>query len=207
MFDYISQHPIAGIALVLLALLTFFMCIKALLASKKRNEERERIIADIEKEKALRKEFKYVDEITFAEGKDNARLVMGMCAHIQQKIEKAEDMISAFGELSEVKKYVYAIGYIFEDSRNGLSEFFRSNGEPLLSTADRAVKEVIGGRFYEIFNGEFVMLDENDETTSVDNELLAKMDDEFRELLEKSGNEIYADAAKFIRQNKTEFIL
>lgn len=206
MFEYISQHPIAGVALVLLAVLTFFVCVKAVLASKKRTEERERIIADIEKEKALRKEFKYIDETTFAQGKDDCRLVMGMCAHIQQKIEKAEDMTSAFCELSEAKRYIYAIGYVFEDSRNGLSEFFRSNGEPLLSTAEKAVKEIIGGRFAELFSSEFVMLDENDETTSVDNEALDKMDEEFKLFLEENGRDIYATVAGYIRQNKPEFL-
>ena len=207
MFEYISQHPIAGVALVLLAVLTFFVCIKAMLASKKRSEERERIIADIEKEKALRKEFKHVDETTFAEGKDNQRLVMGMCAHIQQKIEKTDDMTSAFCELSEAKRYIYSIGYVFEDSRNGLSEFFRSNGEPLLSTAEKAVKVIVGGRFAELFSSEFVMLDENDETTSVDNEALVKMDDEFKLLLEENSKDIYSAVAEYIRNNKTEFII
>lgn len=88
MFEYISQHPMAGVALALLAVLTVFVCLKAMLASRKRSEERERIIADIEKEKALRKEFKHVDETTFAQGKDNYRLITGMCAHVQQNIEK-----------------------------------------------------------------------------------------------------------------------
>ncbi|MBQ8574753.1 MAG: hypothetical protein IJ447_01740 [Clostridia bacterium] len=206
MLEYISQHPIAGVALVLLAVLTFFVCVKALLSGKKRNEEREKIIADIEKEKALRKEFKYVDATTFAEGKDDYRLITGMCAHIQQLIEKKEDMTAAFLLLSQAKKYVYALGYVFEDSRNGLSDFFRSNGEPLLSTANQAVSEIIGGQFAEIFAKEFVMLDENDETTSVDNEALKRMDEDFKTLMDENGNKIYACVADFIRLNKNDFI-
>lgn len=206
MFEYISQHPIAGVALALLAVLTVFVCLKAMLASRKRSEERERIIADIEKEKALRKEFKHVDETTFAQGKDNYRLITGMCAHVQQNIEKKEDMTAAFYELSEVEKYVYALGYVFEDSQKGLSDFFRSNGEPLLSTADKAVSEIVGGRFSEIFSSEFVMLDENDETTSVDNDALAKMDEEFRTVLDGKGEEIYSAVAEYIRSNKDVFL-
>lgn len=206
MFEYISQHPIAGVALALLAVLTVFVCLKAMLASRKRSEERERIIADIEKEKALRKEFKHVDETTFAQGKDNYRLITGMCAHVQQNIEKKEDMTAAFYELSEVEKYVYALGYVFEDSKKGLSDFFRSNGEPLLSTADKAVSEIVGGRFSEIFSSEFVMLDENDETTSVDNDALAKMDEEFRTVLDGKGEEIYSAVAEYIRSNKDVFL-
>lgn len=206
MFEYISQHPMAGVALALLAVLTVFVCLKAMLASRKRSEERERIIADIEKEKALRKEFKHVDETTFAQGKDNYRLITGMCAHVQQNIEKKEDMTAAFYELSEVEKYVYALGYVFEDSQKGLSDFFRSNGEPLLSTADKAVSEIVGGRFSEIFSSEFVMLDENDETTSVDNDALAKMDEEFRTVLDGKGEEIYSAVAEYIRSNKDVFL-
>ncbi|MBP3446852.1 MAG: hypothetical protein J6K64_06215 [Clostridia bacterium] len=206
MFEYISQHPMAGVALALLAVLTVFVCLKAMLASRKRSEERERIIADIEKEKALRKEFKHVDETTFAQGKDNYRLITGMCAHVQQNIEKKEDMTAAFYELSEVEKYVYALGYVFEDSKKGLSDFFRSNGEPLLSTADKAVSEIVGGRFSEIFSSEFVMLDENDETTSVDNDALAKMDEEFRTVLDGKGEEIYSAVAEYIRSNKDVFL-
>lgn len=206
MFEYISQHPIAGVALVLLAVVTVFVWIKALLSSKKRSEERERIIADLEKEKALRKEFKHIDETTFAEGKDNYRLITGMCAHVQQLIEKKEDMNAAFSQLNEAKRYVYALGYVFEDSRNGLSDFFRSNGEPLLSAANQAVSEIIGGKFAEIFANEYVMLDENDETTSVDNEALKRMDDDFKALLEENGNEIHSCVANYIRSNKDEFI-
>ncbi len=206
MFEYISQHPMAGVALALLAGLTVFVCLKAMLASRKRSEERERIIADIEKEKALRKEFKHVDETTFAQGKDNYRLITGMCAHVQQNIEKKEDMTAAFYELSEVEKYVYALGYVFEDSKKGLSDFFRSNGEPLLSTADKAVSEIVGGRFSEIFSSEFVMLDENDKTTSVDNDALAKMDEEFRAVLDGKGEEIYSAVAEYIRSNKDVFL-
>ena len=205
MSEYISQHPIAGVALALLAILTVFVCIKAMLAGKKRSEERERIIADIEKEKALRKEFKCVDETTFSQGKDDYRLITGMCAHIQQKIEKIEDITAAFYALSDVEKNIYALGYVFEDSKNGLSNFFRANGEPLLSTAENVVSEIIGGRFSEIFTAEYIMLDENDETTSVDNDALKKMDEEFKEIISSESESIYSCVAEYIRGNKDIF--
>ncbi len=207
MFEYISQHPIAGVAVAALALLTVFVCIKAMLASKKRSEERERIIADIEKEKALRKEFKLVDETTFAEGKDDYRLVVGMCAHIQLSLEKREDMTLAFSELSELKRHVYALGYVFEDSKNALSDFFRANGEPLLYTANEAVKNVIGGKFAELFEAEYTMLDENNATVSVDNGALETMNGEFKALLEAEGEKIYALVADYIRANRREFLI
>ena len=129
-----------------------------------------------------------------------------MCANIQMKLEKASNMTEAFMELSDVKKNVYCLGYVFEDSKNKLSEFFRSNGEPLLSASRAAVNEAIGGEFSEIFNKEFIMLDDNDETTSVDDELLAKYDAEFKSLMDAKKNEICKSAADYIRENKEEFL-
>lgn len=205
-FEYIAQHPWVGVVLVLLIALTVFVWCKAIISGRKRNEERERIIADLEREKALRNEFRNVDEATFLEGKDNYRLVIGMCAHVQMKLEKADNMNEAFGELSELKKNVYSLGYVFEDSKKKLSEYFRSNGEPLLSASKAAVNDVIGGTFAELFNKEFIMLDENDETTSVDNGLLEKYDEDFETLMNKSADEIYKSAADYIRRNKAEFL-
>lgn len=206
MLQYIAQHPWIGVVLVLLIALTIFVWYKAIVSGKRRNEERERIIADLEKEKALRNEFRNPDETTFLPEKDDYRLIVGMCANIQMKLEKATNMNDAFAELSDVKKNIYSLGYVFEDSKNKLSQFFRSNGEPLLSASKAAVNETIGVEFAEIFNKEFIMLDDNDETTSVDNELLAKYDAEFENLMNEKKDEIYKSAADYIRANKAEFL-
>lgn len=206
MLEYISQHWYAGVALVLLALLTVFMFIMAVTSGRKRSAERERIIAEIEREKSIRKEFREIDEDTFAPERDDYRLVVGICANIQMSIEKIEDMNSAFLALPEEKRLIYALGYVFEDSRRNLSDFFRSNGEPLLSVASEAVERIVGGRMKDVFLKEYVMLDENDETTSVDNEALEKMDDKYRQIIEEEGNRIYANAASFIRRNKDIFL-
>ena len=50
MLEYISQHWYVGVALVLLAILTVFMFIMAIISGRKRNAERERIIAEIERQ-------------------------------------------------------------------------------------------------------------------------------------------------------------
>ncbi len=204
-FEYISQHWYAGAALILLVILTVFVWIRAMISGRKRNEERERIIAEIEKEKALRKEFKTVDNNTFS-NVDDYRLIIGMCAHIQQKIEDETDMNAAFSALSKPEKYAYVLGYVFEDSKNGLSDFFRANGEPLLSVSLEAVRNIIGGDFAEIFEKEFVMLDENDETTSVDNKELEILDSKFLSVIEADASAVYAKAASFIRSNKDIFL-
>lgn len=205
-FEYIAQHPLVGVGLVALLLLTVFVWFKAIASGKKREEEKEKIIAELEKEKALRNEFRTVNEDTFSPEKDDYRLIVGMCANVQMSIEKAEDINAAFAELSQAKRNIYCLGYVFEDSQKGLSNFFRSNGEPLLSTAKNAVDELLDGAFAKIFNSEFIMLDENDETTSVNEEKLAELDGEFERLMATDGEKIYSLAADYIRSAKGEFL-
>lgn len=205
-FSYIASHWYVGLALVLLIILTVFVWIMALVSGRKRREERERIIAELEKEKALRKEFKVVDKSTFDDDKDDYRLIIGMCAHIQQRIEKEENMNDAFMQLAEVERYVYALGYVFEDSRNGISGFFRLNGEPLVSVSVEAVDRVIGGEFSELFQSVYRMFDDDDEAVSVDEEFLQKADEKSIELIANDGSEIFAAAAEYIRSNKNHFI-
>lgn len=204
-FEYIAQHPLVGVGLVALLLLTVFVWFKAIASGKKREEEKKKIIAELEKEKALRNEFRTVNEDTFSPEKDDYRLIVGMCANVQMSIEKAEDINAAFAELSQTKRNIYCLGYLFEDSQKDLSNFFRSNGEPLLSTAKNAVDELLGGDFAKIFNSEFIMLDENDETTSVNEERLAELDGEFERLMATDGEKIYGLAADYIRSAKSEF--
>ncbi len=205
-FEYISNHWYAGAALVFLVILTVFVWIMAMISGKKRGAERERIIAELEKEKALRKDFKTVDESTFAEDKDDYRLIIGICANIQQRLEKADDMYADFYDLSQPEKYAYALGYVFEDSKNGLSDFFRANGEPLVGVAVQAVEELIGGEFSQLVAKEYVMLDENDETTSIDSKALEEMDTAFKDIIENKSDEIYHKTASYIRDNKDCFI-
>lgn len=206
MFEYIAQKPWIGVIMVALIALTVFVCCKAYISGKKRNAEKERIIAQLEKEKALRAEFRNIEESSFSSDKDDFRLILGMCAHVQMKIEKADNINDEFSALSDVKRNVYCLGYVFEDSAEKLSEFFRSNGEPLLSAARSAVQNVVGGEFAEIFNKEFSMLDDNNEEISVDNAKLDGYDAEFTSFMAKNGADIYKNVADYIRSNKDEFL-
>lgn len=205
-FEYISTHWYAGLALILLVILTVFVCIMAMISGRKRNAERERILADLKREKALREEFRTVDENTFTQDKDDYRLIIGICANIQQCLEKSADMNADFKALSEPEQYAYALGYVFEDSKNGLSEFFRANGEPLLSVSAAAVRDVIGGEVSDLFAKEYIMFDENDETTSIDSKVIEESDASFKEIVANDGDAIYNKVASYIRKNKDCFI-
>lgn len=55
MFKYIADHPLAGVFLAALIVLTVIVWIKAIASGRKRNEEREKIIRQIEEEKCFKK--------------------------------------------------------------------------------------------------------------------------------------------------------
>lgn len=165
-----------------------------------------RIFGNTKAENLLKREYSIIDEETFSPDKDDYRLIVGMCMHIQTALEKEKSPNEAFLALPEVKRNAMTLGYLFEDSQVTLSNFFRSNGEPLLSAAKNAAENVIGGEYAEIFDRMFPMLDENNEDVSVNEVLVKQYDSEFKELMKNSGASIYKTAADYIRANKADFL-
>jgi len=206
LLKYFSSHPIVGVAFVLLIALTVFVWIKAVQSGNKRSAERDKIIAGIENEKKLRNDYREINEEVIKNETDKFRLIQGVCANIQMSIEKLPDINAEFLKLNDAKRYIYCIGYLLEDSKLKLSEFFRSNGEPLLSHSYKAVNEVIGGDFAKIFNTEYSMFDENNEDVSVSNELIEKTDSEYSDYINKNINDICDVCINYIKENLSDLI-
>lgn len=206
--NYILQHWYLIPVFVILIALTVFVWVKAIVSGQKRKEEREKIIAQLEKEKALRNQFRVIDENMFSDpGIDDERLVFGIAANIQMSIEKLDNMNDEFLNLDEVKQNVYALNYVFEDSKyTVLSDFFRANGEPLTSVAQRAVKDVIGGEFERIFSAQFAMLDDNNEDVSFDKNEVKALDAEFCDFMKTEKATVLKTVSDYIRSNFQQFI-
>ncbi len=202
---YISTHWYVGLIIAVLIVITVIMWIKALAASQRHREEREKIIAQLEKEKALRNEFRNISESTF-DIEDNEKLLYGIAANIQMYLEKQKDMNEAFENLPVEKKYVYALNYVFEDSKDGLlSDFFKMNGQPLTGCANQAVKEVIGDKLSSIFNNVYNMTDD-DSLVSFDENIINKYDNEYKNMIDSEKDNIFNKVSNYIRNNKTIFI-
>lgn len=206
--NYLLQHWYLIPIFIILVLLTVFMWIKAIISGQKRKEEREKIIAALEKEKALRKQFRVLDEGMLTDNNiDDEHLIFGFAANVQMAVEKLENMNDEFLKLNECKQNVYALNYVFEDSKYvTLSDFFRANGEPLTSIAKRAVCDIIGGEFSEIFNLQFSMLDDNDEEVSFDEKMVEALDIRYCDLMKKEKDAVLKKAADYIRKNFEYFL-
>ncbi len=205
LFDYLAQNPLWAVILIVLFVLTVVMIILASRSGKKRDAQREKIIAKLEKDKAIRNEYRILTPESF--DADDEKLLFGVAANIQLALEKENDMTAAFDALPEYKKYIYALNYVFEDSEYiKLSSFFRCNGQPLTGTAAKAVKDVTGGRLYEIFEPMYNMFDDDNEDVSFDAVKINELDEKFRLLMENDKDEILAKIGDYIKANKDNLL-
>lgn len=173
--------------LIVLCVITVFVFIKASAAAKKHNDERDALLREYDRMKALKEEFSSLTREK-AESTSPETLLEGVSAVLQAKTEKAEDPEKVFGEFTEAQKYIYTLYYFLEDAEsNSLSFFFKNNGEPLTSLAPRALCAVGEKELSSVAEKEFSMFDENNEEVSVDKAEITRLDGEFKAKLQKQS--------------------
>ena len=171
--------------LIVLCVITVFVLSKASAAAKKHNNERDALLREYDRKKALKEEFSFLTREK-AESSDPETLFEGVSAVLQAKTEKAEDPEKVFGKFTETQKYIYTLYYFLEDTESdSLSFFFRNNGEPLTSLASKALCAVGENELSLIVEKEFSMYDENNEEVSVDKDEIENLDGEFKAKLQK----------------------
>ena len=164
------------------------------------------ILKNPKAEKRLKRDFRTISDAHFDPERDNYMLVVGMCLNISASLEKESQPDEAFSLLPAAKQYAMSLGYLFEDSRERLSDFFRYNDEPLLNAAERAAETILGGEFAELYSKEYAMFDKTKEDISLSEEEVNSIDSKFRAMMKEHGTEIYKNAADYIRKNKSIFL-
>ncbi len=164
------------------------------------------ILKNPKAEKRLKRDFAVITEAHFDPERDDYMLVVGMCLNISASLEKESQPDEAFKLLPNAKQYAMSLGYLFEDSREKLSDFFHYNSEPLLSAAGKAAEEVIGGEFAGLYSKEYVMFDENNEEVSLSADEIKTLNERYSIFMKEHSGEIYKKAADYIRQNKNVFL-
>jgi len=178
---------------------------KALKSARARRIKRDEEVARVTRERRLREEFARPSQDLMIQTPP-ARLIEGLCGNIQAWLEKQPDLLEAFHAMPEPRRWVYALGYLVQESREALSEFFRSNGEPLTTAAMEAVQMLIGGEFAKIFDKEFAAYDnKNEEVSLLDKEILL-LDTRFHALMQEFGEDIlFAEVKEYILANSGYF--
>ncbi|MEG1845529.1 MAG: hypothetical protein RR239_01370 [Oscillospiraceae bacterium] len=188
--------------LALLFIVTILVMTKASKALQLHNNEKNDTIEQLKKLKALKDEFINLTKEK-AESEDAPRLFEGVMAVFQYEIEKSEDAEKLFSEYKAAKKAVYTISYIIEDGEKELSNFFKRNGEPLVSNAENALSIIGETSLADIAKEEFSMFDENNEDISIDNEKLKELDEKFLKDFDKE--KIMKEIKELIVSNINEF--
>ena len=88
--------------LIVLCVITVFVLSKASAAAKKHNNERDALLREYDRKKALKDEFSFLTREK-AESSDPETLLEGVSAVLQAKTEKAEDPEKVFGKFTEAQ--------------------------------------------------------------------------------------------------------
>ncbi len=201
--SYLLERPYWFAVFAALILLTLFVCIKAGQASSKRYKANEAIMKKLKEENILRNEFAVLTD-SLIEKSEPAKLFKGVALNLQKRVSDADDMNTEFEKLAQEQKEIYALSFVVEDGGEKLSEFFKTNGQPVTGIACDAFKKLFDGRASEIFESEYRSFDDNNEDASVIPEEIEKNDSEFARLV--SENEICEAAGIFIKNNAEKFI-
>lgn len=195
MIEYYLENPKYAALLLVLIVITIFVCIKAGKASINRGKRNNEIMAKLKEENELRNEFAILTD-DIIKNADAVRLFKGVALNLQKRVADKTDMAAEFDSLEQWQKYVYALSIFFEDSESGMSNFFKMNTQPLTGTALRGMEVIIGGRLSEIFSEEFGQFDEENENVSLDGNRIRILDKEAESLI---NDEVIKTAGEYIR--------
>ena len=202
----IHDYPALYAVVLATALLCLVLWVMAMRSSRRKRREKDALIAVLEYEKALRTQFRTVTQQMLIDTPPE-RLIEGMCCSIQMRLEEQPDMQAAYDALTQPRRLIYALGYVLQDGRRALSEFFRRNGQPLTKTALEAAWCLVGGGYAEIFQREYDAFDESNERVSLVKEDIAADDARFAALVLEQGEALYAQAREYILANSGDFVV
>ena len=201
----IQEYPTLYIILLTTVIVCVVLWVLALRSSKKRNAKRDALIARLEREHALRREFETPTRQQLIDAPPE-RLLEGLCARTQGRLEDQKDLRAAFGALPELERHVYALGYVIQDGREALSGFFKANGPPLTDAALEAALRFLDEDSASIFQQEFDAFDERNETISLVRETIDSLDAQWKCQKEAAAEAFYREAKESVLSNCDIFL-
>lgn len=205
MMQSVRDYPLLYAAIGVVAVICAALWFKAMQASRRRTARREVIIAELRRVNRLKHAFA-APTLQLLEDSDPEYLVEGLCCWIQTRLEAQEDMEAAYAALPEPQRLVYALGYVIQDGRERLSEFFRKNGQPLTGAAMQAAQLLLEPQAAALFQREFEAFDVEHEAVSVLADEIDALDKQFCALTEEMGALFYAKAKSYVLSNNGIFI-
>lgn len=133
---------------------------------------------------------------------EKEELLEGAALSYQLKLQKEEDMEKAFSLLEKEKQYIYALDVFV--SEKSVSDFFRENGKILTEITVPALNLIGLYSVAEETEKMRLMFDETDETTSISQKEIQRIEELFK--AEEILTKIKHKAAEYIKENPELFI-
>ena len=189
---FMAYNKPITIILGVLCLILFYFAFRASSRHKKLYREEE---AKILRLKKLKETFEVLSEETI-ENAPESDLLEGVALHYQLIIQKREDIEKAFRELPLCARYVYTLD-IFTSEGAVPSEFYKNNGNILRELFVPALNAIGENKLSEVVMPISRMYDPDDESASIDIEILKKADEKFASLY--NAEDFKIKAAEYIR--------
>lgn len=203
MLEYYSQHPILAVIVIAAALFAVWALLKASQYSKKRSSEANELIEKLKEQNKLQNEFAILSNSVITEA-DSENLFRGIGLNLQKKVSDSKDMEREFGLLNDEQKAIYSLYTFYEDSEEGMSNFFKLNSQPVTGIALEYVKMIFNDNFASLFVTEYNAYDPDNEDASC---ILSEIEE-----TDKKAAPFIADGTvgklcgDFIKANKEKFI-
>lgn len=165
MLEYYSQHPVLAVIVIAAVLFAVWALLKASQYSKKRSSEANELIEKLKEQNKLQNEFAVLSENVIAEA-DSKNLFRGVGLNLQKKVSDSKNMEKEFDLLNDEQKAIYSLYTFFEDSEEGMSNFFKLNSQPVTGIALEYVGKIFEDDFASLFEFEYKAYDPDNEESS-----------------------------------------
>ena len=201
--NYFKEFWPLFIVLFVLLVALFFMFRKASKTLQKAKAEKEKLVKKLDHMKLIRETYSELSEEKIL-ADDGENLLEGVTDNIQVRLENSDDMNTAFFDLEEEEKTVYAYFFFLDESQVKPSEFFKQYSKPLTPYAMQACEIFLEKETLELVNEMYNSYDEDNESESVIPEKIDSLDEKIKALLDVKSEKI--KAAEFIKKNVQKFV-
>lgn len=182
MLESIRDFWYLWVILLVLIIVTVFVCIKASKAVKRKNEMMEKQHEQLKRYSEMIEKYKTLtpEKIENADAKE---LSEGVMCVLQHQVEKSENPDSEYENAEKWRREVYALFYFDEDvTADSLSFFFRNNGGPLPKEAVNGIESIGYDKIQTVVGQMYAMCDDKNENVSFDKDRIDELDEKFRNL-------------------------
>lgn len=203
MLNNLKEYWYLWLALLIMCAVMVFVWYHALRAGSKRNRRRRMELERMDRHHRLKKEFSHITADVLARSQD-IDLLDGVTEHLMDLLEHAQDDVKLFRTFSPEQKYIYTLSFVKDLAvGDSVRRYYRECGEILGEYTAPAFSALGQPALAEFFQRATQAYDEKNCAVSADEASIARMEEEFRRLMD--GVELDLLAAAYIRLHAEAF--